>query len=43
MCGFFSKLSEELKDFVTDADKSVVVGRDFNVILDQGLDGRGGN
>ena len=38
-CGFFSKLSEELKDFVTDADKSVVVGGDFNVILDQGLDG----
>ena len=25
-CVFFSELSEELKDFVTDADKSVVVG-----------------
>ena len=46
MCGtmrIFSKLSEELKDFVTDADKSVVVGGDFNVILDQDLDGRGGH
>ena len=42
-CVFFSKLSEELKDLVTDADKSVVVGGDFNVILDQYLDGRGGN
>ena len=42
-CVFFSKLSEELKDFVTDADKSVVVGGDFNVILDQDLDGRGGH
>ena len=40
---FFSKLSVELKDLVTDADKSVVVGGDFNVILDQGLNGRGGN
>ena len=40
---FFSKLSEELKDLVKDADKSVVVGGDFNVILDQDLDGRGGN
>ena len=42
-CVFFSKLSEELKDLVTDADKSIVVGGDFNVILDQDLDGRGGN
>ena len=42
MC-FFSKLSEELKDFVTDEDKSVVIGGDFNVILDPDLDGRGGN
>ena len=40
---FLSKLLEELKDLVTDADKSVVVGGDFNVILDQDLDGRGGN
>ena len=44
---FFSKLSEELKNLVTDADKSVVVGGggggDFNVILDQDLDGRGRN
>ena len=36
---FFSKLSEELKDFVTDEDKSVVIGGDFNVILDPDLDG----
>ena len=42
-CVFFSKLSEELKDLVTDADKSIVVGGDFNVILDQDLDGRGRN
>ena len=42
-CVFFSKLSEELKDFVTDEDKSVVIGGDFNVILDPDLDGRGGN
>ena len=26
MCVFFNKLSEELKDLVTNADKSVVVG-----------------
>ena len=32
-----------LKVFVTDAGKSVVVGGDFNVIIDQDLDGRGGN
>ena len=42
-CVFLSKLSEELKDFVTDEDKSVVIGGDFNVILDPDLDGRGGN
>ena len=46
-CVFFSKLSEELKDLVTDADKFVVVagggGGGVNVILDQDLDGRGGN
>ena len=42
-CAFFSKLSEELKDLVTDAGTSFVVGGDFNVILDQDLDGRGGN
>ena len=40
---FFSKLSEELKDFVIDDDKSFVIGGDFNVILDPDLDGRGGN
>ena len=32
-----------LKDFVTDEDKSVVIGGDFNVILDPDLDGRSGN
>ena len=42
-CDSFSKLSEELKDFVTDEDKSVVIGGDFNVTLDPDLDGRGGN
>jgi len=42
MC-FFSKLSEELNDFVIDDDKSFVIGGDFNVILDPDLDGRGGN
>ena len=40
---FFSKLTEDVKDFVTDADKSIIVGGDFNVIFDQDLDGRGGN
>ena len=40
---FFSKLSEELKDLVTDAHKSVVVGGDFNVILYQDPDGGGRN
>ena len=41
----FSKLSEELKDFATDVrcQKSVVIGGDFNVILDPDLDGRGRN
>jgi len=42
-CAFFSKLSEELKDFVIYDDKSFVIGGDFNVILDPDLDGRGGN
>jgi len=42
-CAFFSKLSEELKDFVIDDDKSFVIGGDFNIILDPDLDGRGGN
>jgi len=40
---FFSKLSEELKDFVIDEDKSVVIGGDFNVILDPDLDVLGEN
>ena len=40
---FFRILSEELKDLVTDANKSVVVGGDFDVILNQDLHGRGGN
>ena len=44
-CVFFSKLSEDLKDFVTDADRSIIVGGggNFNVILNQDLDDRGGN
>ena len=42
-CVFFSKLTEDVKDFVTDADKSIIVGGDFNVIFDQDLDGRGRN
>ena len=41
-CVFFSKLNEDLKDFVMDADKSIIVGGDLNVIFDQDLDGRGG-
>ena len=42
-CDFFSKLSEELKEFNTEAATSLIVGGDFNVILDVDLDGRGGN
>jgi len=42
-CAFFNKLSEELKDFVIDDDKSFIIGGDFNVILDPDLDGGGGN
>ena len=41
-CVFFSKLTEDVKDFVTDADRSIIVGGDFNVIFDQDPDGRGG-
>ena len=42
---FFSNLTEDVKDFVTDADKSIIVGGagDLNVIFDQDLGGRGGN
>ena len=42
-CVFFSKFTEDVKDFVTDTDKSIIVGGDFNVIFDQDLDGQGGN
>ena len=44
-CVFFSNLTEDVKDFVTDADKSIIVGGagDLNVIFDQDLGGRGGN
>ena len=42
-CVFFSNWTKDVKDFVTDADKYIIVGGDFNVIFDQDLDGRGGN
>lgn len=40
-CDFLSELSEE--QILPVIAKSVVVVADFNVILDQDLDGRGGN
>ena len=40
---FFSKLTADVKDFVMDADTSIIVGGDLNVIFDQDLDGGGGN
>ena len=39
---FFRNISEEIKAFTADCDSSII-GGDFNVILDEASDGRGGN
>ena len=42
-CTFFKEISEILKAARAEQDYSIIVGGDFNVILDPDLDGRGGN
>ena len=42
-CIFFKVVSEILKAARTEQDYPIIVGGDFNVILDPDLDGRGGN
>ena len=42
-CTFFKEISEILKAARTEQDYPIIVGGDFNVILDPDLDGRGGN
>ena len=34
---FFRNISEEIKAFTADGDSSIIVGCDFNVILDEAL------
>ena len=40
---FFQNISEEIKTLTAECDSPTIVGGDFNVILDEVLDGRGGN
>ena len=40
---YFQNISEEIKSLTAECDSSLIVGGDFNVILDEVLDGRGGN
>lgn len=41
-CNFFKTIAEELNSLSTFSEFSVIIGGDFNVILDQELDGTGG-
>ena len=40
---YFQNISEEIKSLTAECDSSLIVGGDFNVILDEVLDGRGAN
>ena len=40
---FFRNISEEIKAFTEECNSSIIVGGVFNVILDEALNGRGGN
>ena len=40
---FFQNISEEIKTLTAECDSPTIVGGDFNVILAEVLDGRGGN
>ena len=40
---FFQNISEEIKTLTAECDSSTIVGGDFNVILDEVLEGQGGN
>ena len=40
---FFQNISEEINTLTAECDSPTIVGGDFNVILDEVLDGQGGN
>ena len=42
-CNFFVELQQKLDDFITIQDQRIIIGRDFNVIMDQNLDCAGGS
>ena len=37
-CIFFVELQQKLNDFITIQDQRIIIGRDFNLIMDQNLD-----
>ena len=42
-CNFFDELQQKLDDFITIHDQRIIIGGDFNVIMDQNLDCAGGS
>ena len=42
-CNFFVELQQKLDDFITIQDQRIIIGGDFNVIMDQNLDCAGGS
>ena len=42
-CNFFDELQQKLDDFITIQDQRIIIGGDFNVIMDQNLDCAGGS
>lgn len=42
-CTFFEEIQKELDELELDEKCDVIIGGDFNVILDVDLDGTGGN
>ena len=41
-CVFYDEIHDELAKMEADADHRIIIGGDFNVILDPDLDGSGG-
>ena len=42
-CNFFVELQQKFDDFITIQDQRIIIGGDFNVIMDQNLDCAGGS
>ena len=42
-CNFFDELQQKLDDLITIQDQRIIIGGDFNVIMDQNLDCAGGS